>query len=166
MTVGLSADIFSDDNYSSGGQPITSAPTRLGPILTAEWQLRVATPRLRELVLYATDRYRTKYSRGGEKVPESSANYLDVGASGVAPLSPRTGLVVGVSLRHHTGVKADSSVASAAARVGGATVGFRYEHGKYMLQPFVQAQFGRLDTRRATADAREIAGGITLTRRF
>ena len=76
MTVGLSADIFSDDDYSSDGQPITSARTRLGPILTGEWQLRLATPRLRELVVYVTDRYRTKYSRAGTKIPESSANYL------------------------------------------------------------------------------------------
>ena len=166
MTVGLSADVFSDDDYSSGGQEITSARTRLGPILTAEWQLRLATPRLRELVVYATDRYRTKYSRAGEKVAESSANYLDLGANGVAPLSTHTGLVMGVSLRHHSGLSADSSVASAAARVGGATLGLRYEYGSYLLQPLLRAQIGRLDTGRATADVREMVAGITLTRKF
>jgi hypothetical protein len=166
MTVGLSADIFSDDDYSSDGQPITSARTRLGPILTAEWQLRLATPQLRELVVYVTDRYRTKYSRGGGKVPESSANYLDVGASAVAPLGPRAGLVMGLGLRHHTGLKADSSAASAAARIGGASVGLRYDRANYRIEPVVRAQLGRLDTFRATADVREIVAGVTLTRRF
>lgn len=166
MTVGVSADVFSDDDYSSGGQAITSARTRLGPILTGEWQLRLATPRLRELVLYATDRYRTKYSRAGAKVPESSANYLDVGASGVAPLTTHVGLVMGLALRHHSGLAADSSVASAAARVGGATLGLRYDRGNYVLQPLVRTQLGRLDTGRATANVREIVGAISLSRRF
>ena len=166
MTVGVSADIFSDDDYSLGGQQITSAATRLGPILTAEWQMRIATPQLRELVVYATDRYRTKYSRAGEKVPESSANYLDLGATGIAPLSTRTGLVMAVSFRHHSGVPADSSVASSAARLGGATLGLRYERGNYVLQPVVRMQLGRLDVGRATADVRETVGVISLTRRF
>ena len=166
MTVGLSADVFSDDEYESDGQTVTSARTRLGPILTAEWQLRLATPRMRELVVYVTDRYRTKYSRSGEKVPESSGNYLDVGATGIAPLTARTGLVMGMALRHHTGLEADSSVASAAASVGGATLGLRYERGNYIVEPIVRAQLGRVDTRRATADVREIVGGISLSRRF
>jgi hypothetical protein len=166
MTISLSSDLFSDDDYSSGGQTITSAQTRLGPIFTADWQMRLAVPRMRELVVYATDRYRSNYSRAGEKVPESSANYFDVGANGVAPLSPRAGIVMGLSLRHQTGLAADSSLASAAARVGGASLGLRYERGNYLVQPMIQAQLGRVDTRRATADVREVAGAITLTRRF
>jgi hypothetical protein len=166
MTVGVSVDVFSDDEYSSGGQGITSARTRLGPILTGEWQLRVATQQLRELTVYVTERYRMQYSRAGTKMPESSANYLDVGANGVAPLSPRTGLVMGVVLRHQTGANADSAVASAAARVGGATLGLRYQLGNYTLEPLVRAQLGRLDTGLATADVRDFVGTVALTRRF
>ena len=166
MTAGVSVDVFSDDQYSSGGQRITSARTRLGPILTGEWQLRVATQRLRELAVYVTDRYRMQYTRTGTKVPESSANYLDVGANGVAPLSPRTGLVMGVVLRHQTGAGADSAVASAAARVGGATVGLRYQRGNYTLEPLVRAQLGRFDTGIATSDVRNLVASIALTRRF
>ncbi len=166
MTVGLSADIFSDDDYSSGGQQITSAATRLGPILTAEWQLRLAAPRLRDLVVYATDRYRTKYSRGGAKVPKSGANYLDLGVSGVAPLSPRAGLVMGLALRHHSGLEADSSAASAAARIGGASLGLQYDRGNYRVEPLLRVQVGRLDTYRATADVREVVVGIMVARRF
>jgi hypothetical protein len=166
MTVGLSADIFSDDDYSSGGEEITSAATRLGPILTAEWQLRLATPRLRELVVYATDRYRTKYSRADAKVPNSAANYLDVGVSGVAPLSSRVGLVMGIALRHHSGLEADSSAASAAARIGGASIGLQYDRGIYRVEPMVRMQLGRLDTFRATADVREVVAGIVVARRF
>ena len=166
MTFGLSADIFSNDDYSSGDQPITGARTRLGPILTAEWQMRLAATGLRELVVYATDRYRTKYSRGGNTVPESSANYLDLGVNAVYPLAPRLGLGGGLLLRHQTGIDADSSVASAAATAGVLTVGLRYERGPYLLQPFIRGQMARFDTGRATADGREIVGGVTLTTRF
>ena len=166
MTFGLSADIFSDDEYSSGGQPITSAGTRLGPIYTAEWQMRVASARFRELTLFVTDRYRTRFRRAGESIPESSGNYLDLGATSVAPLSPRSGLVVNVALRHHTGLAADSAVASAAARMGVATLGLRYNRGSYVLQPTVTAQLGRLDTGLATADVRGVSGGVSLSRRF
>ncbi|MDF2771274.1 MAG: hypothetical protein K0S86_768 [Geminicoccaceae bacterium] len=166
MTFGLSADIFSNDDYSSGDQPITGARTRLGPILTAEWQMRLAAAGFRELVVFATDRYRTKYSRAGNTVPESSANYLDVGANAVYPLTPRMGLAGGLLLRHQTGIDADSSVASAAANAGALTVGLRYERGPYLLQPFIRGQMARFDTGRATADGREIVGGVTLTTRF
>jgi hypothetical protein len=73
---------------------------------------------------------------------------------------------MGLALRHHSGLAADSSVASAAARVGGATLGLRFDRGNYVLQPLVRTQIGRLDTGRATADVREIVGAISLSRRF
>jgi len=57
-------------------------------------------------------------------------------------------------------------VASAAARVGGATVGLRYQRGNYTLEPLVRAQLGRLDTGLATANVRDFVGTIALTRRF
>jgi hypothetical protein len=166
MTFGLSADIFSNDNYSAGDQPVTGARTRLGPIFTAEWQMRVAAAGLRELVVYATDRYRTRYSRAGNTVPESSANYLDLGVNAIYPLTPRMGLAGGLLLRHQTGIDADSSVASAATNAGALTVGLRYDTGPYLLQPFVRAQIARFDTGRATADGREIVGGVTFATRF
>ena len=166
MSIALTADIFSDDEYLSDGQAITGAATRLGPILTAEWQLRLAALELRELVVHITDRYRTPYSRGGAEVPESNANYVEAGVNGVAPLSSRLGLVGGIGVRYQTGLSADSSVASAAAQIGSATLGVRYERGGYVLQPFIRGQIGRLDTWRATADAHEITGGVTLTTRF
>jgi hypothetical protein len=166
MTAGLSVDLFSDDEYSSSDRPITGARTRLGPIFTAEWQLRLNAFGLRELTVYATERYRSKYSRAGNSVPESSANYVDLGVNGVAPLSPDLGLVGGLSLRHQTGIRADSSVASAAARAAAVTLGVRYDLGGYWIQPFVRGQVARLDTRRATADAKEFVGGVTLTTRF
>ena len=73
---------------------------------------------------------------------------------------------MGLTLRHHTGLESDSSAASAAARVGGATVGLRYDRSNYRLEPFLRAQVGRIDTFRATADVREVVAGITLARRF
>jgi hypothetical protein len=88
MTVALSADLFGDEELevTAGGTGGSgTVTTRLGPIFTIDWQLRVASTRLRELTFYLVDRYRTPYERGGIEVEESSGN-TPMAAS--APSSP------------------------------------------------------------------------------
>lgn len=147
MTLGLSADFYTKDNLTPDSAGAAAArDTRLGPTLTAEWQLRIAVPRLRELSLYAVERYRSKFEQNGVTAPGSSGNYLDFGVRSVWPASPSLGIVVGLDGRHHTGLKVDDTLVTAAALSGGGTVGLQYERGGYALQPFVRAQVGRLDT--------------------
>lgn len=168
MTIALSADLFAEDRLSTGGQAAQAAPpTKLGPIYSAEWQLRVGVARLRELTFFITERYRSSYLRGGSTVPQSSANYLDAGVRVVVPAGPRTGLVLGLTGRHHTGLKADRSLATAAMVGGGLTLGVAQTFGAgYVLQPFARGQIGRIETGDNSASARELAVGLTLARRF
>ena len=168
MTVALSTDVFGDEDLvlATNGSDGT-VTTRLGPIFTVDWQLRVATPRLRELTFYVVDRYRTQYERGGRAVEGSSGNYLDAGVRTVFPLSPSTGLLSAVNLRHQTGLKSDSTLATAATASAGLTLGLQRSLGSgFELQPFVRADYGRIKSADASASVTGLAAGITLGRRF
>ena len=141
--------------------------TKLGPIYTIDWQLRVAAPRLRELTLYVVDRYRTPYERSGRRVEESSGNYADAGVRTVFPLSPSTGLLSVLNLRHQTGLKSDSTLATAATAGAGVTLGLlRSFGGGYSLQPFVRADYSRIKNVDTTIGATGLSAGISLGRRF
>lgn len=174
MTVALTADLFGDDELSpvigvGGGGPAQAArvATRLGPIFTVDWQLRVAAPRLRELTLYALDRYRTPYERAGRTVSQSSANYLDAGVRVVFPWTPATGVLSILNVRHQTGLASDSTLATAATAGAGLTLGLVQAFGSgYSLQPFVRAEYGTVKSVDASISASGLSAGITLGRRF
>ena len=168
MTVALSADLFGDEELAvAAGGGEGTVTTRLGPIFTVDWQLRVATTRLRELTFYLMDRYRSPYERGGREVEESSGNYLDGGVRVVFPLSPSTGLLSALNLRHQTGLKSDSTLATAATAGAGLTLGLQQSlGGGFELQPFVRADYGRIKSVDASATTSGLAAGISLGRRF
>jgi hypothetical protein len=173
MTVALSTDFFTDDRLeprspaSVGVVSDQAVTTHLGPVLTLDWQLRVAATRFRELTLYALDRYRTPYERGGQRIDGSSGNYLDAGARAVFPLSPSTGLSSVVNLRHQTGLKSDSTLATAATAGIGATIGLVQSFGGgFSLQPFVRGDYAKIKSGSASATGTGFAVGVSLGRRF
>ncbi|MDF2773077.1 MAG: hypothetical protein K0S86_2572 [Geminicoccaceae bacterium] len=173
MTVGVSADLFTKDRLApleppgGGASGAAAAETQLGPIVTADWQLRVATSRFRELTLYAVDRYRTKYKRGGAAVDGSSGNYLDAGVRGVLPVSRASAVLGHLNVRNHTGLRSDNSLATAAITSAALTLGLVQDLGNgYALQPFARAQAGRAKTGNNSASARGLAAGVTLGMRF
>src|SRR5262249_39068021 len=161
--------MFSDDHLTpliangTVGNPDNppDVVTRLGPIYTADWQFRVAAPRFRELTLYAIDRYRTAYKRGGQKVDESSGNYADAGIHEVYPWSPASGVLAIVNFRHQTGFRSDSSLVTAATMAGGATLGLVRSLGAgYSLQPFVRGEIGTIKNADKSVGAASITAGI------
>lgn len=172
MTFAVTADVFTDDKLDAGTPAGGSvAPgvvtTRLGPIVTVDWQLHVASTRFRELTIYAIDRYRTPYERAGKRVDESNGNYLDAGARTVFPLSPSTGLLSAVNLRHQTGLKSDSTLATAAMAGASVTAGIiRSFSGGYSLQPFVRGTYGKFKSVDASASGTGFAVGVALGRTF
>lgn len=175
MTIALTADVFSDDHLTLLLLPGTTGDpgnppdvtTRLGPIYTADWQLRVAAPRFRELTLYAIDRYRTAYKRGGQEVNASSGNYADAGVRAVYPLTPAMGVLAILNGRHQTGFKSDSSLVTAATVAGGATLGLVRSLGSgYSLQPFVRGEIGTIKNADKSVGAASLTAGISLARRF
>lgn len=173
LTLGLSADVYPNSDQVTDSELEGGALTsRLGPVLTADIQLRIATTRLRELTVYAVDRYRTRYQTGStvtgnSPVPESSGNYLDLGVRAIVPAGRRAGILVVPNFRHQTGLKADDTFATAGIVSGALTLGLIQEIGTgYLLQPFVRGQIGRLKSGERKATATGLAGGVTFGLRF
>ena len=174
MTLGLSADFYpnqdqiSDPGLGEGG----SITTQLGPVLTLDWQLRLAAARFRELTLYAVDRYRTKYGTGTVGGPtvavsNSSGNYLDAGIRGVIPSGPATGILAALNFRHQTGLDTDETIATAGMVSGALTVGILRSLGSgYTIQPFVRGQIGSIEVIDSSVSATGFGAGLTLGRRF
>ncbi len=174
MTLGLSADFYPNQDRISDpalaeGKSIT---TQLGPVLTADWQLRIAAPRFRELTLYAVDRYRTKYGTGTSGGPtlavsESSGNYLDAGVRSVIASGAATGILAAVNFRHQTGLDSDETIATAGMVSGAVTLGIvRNIRGGYTVQPFVRGQLGKIKSADSSTSATGLAGGVTMGLRF
>lgn len=165
MTLGVAGDFFGEDELRSGA---TAAPaTKLGPIYTVEWTLDFATRRLREASLFVVDRYRSSYEQNGQAIDESSGNYLDAGLRLIFPAGARTGIITALALRHQTGLKVDNTFSTAAAATGALTVGVSRELASgYMLQPFLRAQLGKIETGENSANANAIGLGVTFSRRF
>lgn len=168
MTFGLSADFFSNEELETGTTSgVAVGKSQLGPIFTADWQFDLASSRFRELTFYVVERYRTEYKREGTKVPDSNANYLDIGFRGVTGLAPSTGLLVALNGRHHTGLGSDDFLTTAAIVSGSLTLGLLQQLGSsYSLQPFVRLQAGRLESGEASSNVTGFTGGLTLGVRF
>lgn len=167
MTLTLSTDLYSADAFttaSAGGERRTSI--QLGPTATAEWQMRFAAPRLRELTLYAIDRYRSEYEQDGVTAAGSSGNQLEAGLQMVAPFSRVAGILLGVDARHHTGLKVDDALATAAFAGGGVTAGLDFGAGGTAFRVLVRGQGGKVESGTASSDARGVGGGVILSHRF
>jgi hypothetical protein len=139
--------------------------TKLGPVVTADLQLRAATGRLRELTFYAVNRYRASYRIGVER--SGSANYLDLGLRAVVSAGKRTGVLVSPNFRYQSGLDADRTLATAGMVGGLLTVGLLHDiGGGYSIHPFLRGQVGRIESGDASSSATELAGGLSLGLRF
>lgn len=165
MTFGVSADVFSDDKLRFDGAS-DDATSRLGPVITADWQLRVGATRFRELTISLTDRYRTSYRVGGETIPGSSGNYLDADVTAVSGMGERMGLVTSLAVRQQTGLSSDESLVSASALAGAVTLGLQRVAGIWITQPFIRLQLGRLESGASSATMTGVGAGIAVTARF
>lgn len=183
MTLSLGADFFQSDEVRAGscddpafcGAGTLFGGAKLGPVFSAEWQLRVGTHRFRELTLYAMDRYRTGFSSrvvdvdGTESMQDvdgTSGNYLDAGVRAVRPLGGATDLVVGLNARHQTGLDVDASLATAAALEGGLTVGLSRAIRGLLVQPYARARVGSLDANGTRVSTTGLGAGVGLGARF
>lgn len=146
MSVSLASTLYTRDHISAPGPVSPTGAVRLGPMFALDWRLRASAPFFRELTVYAFDRYRMRYDRGGQSVPGTSGNEAEVGVTGRAPLSPTLSFTAGVHGRHYTGLGVDNTIATAAGASGGATVGLAWRAGPLVLQPAVGADVGRMDT--------------------
>ena len=169
-SLALSADVYGADRLTMRDATTDStraAGYRLGPVLTAEWQMQLAARGFRELSLYVADRYRMKFTRpDGSAAAGSSGHELDAGLLGTIPWTRALAVVVGLDGRYHTGLAVDNSVATAAFASGGGTLGLAWGAGAATLTPYVRAQAGTIDTGGFSTSALGLSGGITLGTRF
>jgi hypothetical protein len=165
MSFMLNSDLFGDDKISLG--PVAGAGDdtyKLGPAFTATWQLEVGSARFRDLVIYAVDRYRSKFTGvNGEKVEGSSGNVIDFGIGGTLGRPDALGYVMRLDGRYDGGLEVDNSITTAAMVAGGATLGLAIPVGRTSaVQPFVRAQFGQIDTGPENTSALGWALGLTI----
>jgi len=173
LTLGLSLDVYpNSDQITDPALEAGALTSQLGPVITTDVQLRIATRGLKELTIYAADRYRTSFSAGrlatgNRTVPESSGNYLDLGIRAVIAAGRGTGILVVPNFRHQTGLDSDNTLATAGIVSGAMTVTLIREIGAaYVLQPFVRGQVGRLESGGEETTATAFAGGVTAGIRF
>lgn len=165
LNVSATADWYTEDQLlaSGGGQPST---VQLGPTFGVDAQLRLASDRLRDVVIYVGDRFRSAFQREGERVAGSSANYLVAGARGGLPIARATELTLGLDAWRHSGLTVDNSLVTAETTAGALTLGLARRYGRYLLQPFVRARMGSVDTGVDDGTFTGLTGGLTLTTRF
>lgn len=155
-------DIFSDDELRTPGSGSAAplATVTLGPIFTTDVQLQFAVPRVRELVLWGSNRYRTRYERDGVEVEGTSGNYFDGGLRTSIPISHATDLLVTADGRMHSGLAINQGLATSGVVSAGGTLGLVHRTGNFTIQPYLRATGGSLRPRvSGTAPRTSFAGG-------
>ncbi len=172
LTLTAAGDLFQADELR--GATDSSAPlatVQLGPIYSADAQLQLGIPRLRELTLWSAVRYRSNFSRDDVTVENSNGLYYDGGVRTTIPMAARTDLILALDGRYHFGLAIDAGLPTSGVTSSTATLGFSQRVGALAVQPFVRASVGRVQARgdaRASqqADLTGFAGGLVIISRF
>ena len=179
LTIAMATDVFAADKLKSqatadasgkgGGNSV--ATVRLGPVFSADAQLQIAAPRVRELLAYTSYRWRAPFARDGKTVERTSGRYVETGVRSAWPLAPGRDLVLSGDLRWHSGLGIDLGLPTAGVTSGSATVGLNLRSGLIAIQPYVRAQAGSLTQRTATVNKPTqafsgAAAGVVFTSRF
>jgi hypothetical protein len=175
LSLAAAADIFADDRLRSSRAGDTAAlpetRVRLGPVLSADAQLRIAAPALRELLAYGAYRWRAPFARDGRTVERSAGQYLDAGVRASRPLRPGLDALLSADGRWHSGLGIDQGLPTAGVASAGVTVGVEWSRALWSLRPWARGQVGTLRQRApfqpATTQAfRGLGGGVIVVTRF
>ncbi|MCE2899862.1 MAG: hypothetical protein ACK5XT_06970 [Gemmatimonas sp.] len=162
LSVTGAVDVYSDDELRGplGASAAPISTVRLGPIYTTDVQLQLAAPRLREFVLWGSNRFRTRYQLDGVERAGTSGNYLDGGVRTRIPLSGGTDLLLTGDGRWHTGLAINQGLATSGVISGGGTIGLITQAGAFSIQPYIRGQGGQLRPRvSGTAPRTSFVGG-------
>jgi hypothetical protein len=163
MTLNVGADVFAEDRLALGGGAASTLTSQLGPVLSADWELRLATARLREATLFVAERYRSAFSRAGVSVNESAGNYLDAGARIGVGAGTHGVFVTSVSAKLQSGLGFEAALPSAAARL--AVIDLRYvwrDPEGLAIAPFARVQMGTIEQGSVSTSARGLSVGLSL----
>ncbi len=179
LSVAMAADVFADDKLKSESVADTAkaggagsvATVRLGPVFSADAQLQIAAPRVRELLAYTSFRWRAPFSRDGITVERSSGKYIETGLRTAIPLAPARDIVLSADARWQSGLGIDLGLPTAGVTSGSASVGLNIRRGLLAVQPYVRGQVGTLLQRTATVNKPPqafsgTAAGLVISSRF
>jgi hypothetical protein len=145
LSVLLLTDMYGTDQvaFVGGGTESEATHYRLGPQVAAFTRLDFAGDKWSEGALSLSMRHRSAFAdASGSTVAGSDGNYIDGSLGGVLGGGDRTGLVVGVDGRWHSGLPFTTALVGAAATVGGATLGVETRHFRLAMH----GQYGTFDT--------------------
>jgi hypothetical protein len=143
LNVLVLTDMYSTDKVAFTGADAEATHYRLGPQIAAFTRLDFAGDKWSEGALSLSVRHRSAFTdASGTLVTGSDGNYIDGSLGGVLGGGDRTGLVVGVDGRWHSGLPFTSALVGAAATTGGATLGVETRHFRFA----VHGQYGTFDT--------------------
>jgi len=177
LSIAMAADVFAEDELrtpvATGGTSAAAARTvvRLGPVYSADVQMLLSVPRLRQFMGYTSYRWRAPFSRNGQSVRNSSGQYLDGGVRAAMAIGPQRDLVLGADARLHAGLGVDEGLPTSGVASGSVSAGVELRRGLLSIQPYLRAQNGVL-RQRGVGDAapsqsfRGFAGGLVAVTRF
>jgi hypothetical protein len=143
LNVLVLTDMYSTDKVAFTGTDAEATHYRLGPQIAAFTRLDFSGDKWSEGALSLSVRHRSAFTdASGIAVTGSDGNYIDGSLGGVLGGADRTGLVVGVDGRWHSGLPFTTALVGAAATVGGATLGVETRHFRLA----VHGQYGTFDT--------------------
>lgn len=145
LNVLVLTDAYGSDKVAFAGGDTESGTTsyRLGPQIAAFTRLDFSGDKWSEGALSLAIRHRSAFSdASGATVSGSDGNYIDGALGGVLGGADRTGLVIGVDGRWHSGLPFTTSLVGAAVTAGGATLGVETRHFRLA----VHGQYGTFDT--------------------
>lgn len=146
--VNLAGDLFLDDIVQQGsGATVQRAAVRPGPLLSAEGELQLAAPGVRELSVWTLLRQRQPFRRDGEPLVGSEALYVDGGVRASVPLVSRLDVTTALDARWQSGMRVAPGVLTMGGFAGVATLGLSWRGTSWTLQPFARAQGGNLRQR-------------------
>ena len=179
LSVAAAADIFADDRFrgSATGDSLPPAMAqaetrvRLGPVLSGDVQLMISAPRLRELLVYSSYRWRAPFARDGRTVERSSGQYVEAGVNAVVPWATGRDVILASDARWHSGLGIDQGLPTAGVTSAGVSAGLAIGRGLLSVQPYVRAQAGSLRQRAALVPTAVqsflgVSGGLVVVTRF
>jgi hypothetical protein len=159
------ADVYTNDQLVASGVDQGSS-VKLGPTLGVDASFHIASRTFKDPVIYLSDRTRGSFSRDGQSVAGSSANYLSAGMRAGYQLARSTDLTASVDVWNHSGLTADNSLVTAATTSESATIGLDFHSGEYGFRPFVRMRRGNVDTGIQQTSVSGFSFGTTLVKRF
>ncbi len=171
LSITAAGDFFQTDELRapSGSAPI--AQVRLGPVFSADAQLQLGVPRVRDFVLWTAARYRSNFSRDDITVDNSSGTYFDGGLRTTVPVARSTDVIFAVDGRFHSGLEIDEGLPTSGVTSGSATLGFSQRIGMLAFQPFARGTLGSVNARGNARDSQQanftgVSLGLVIISRF